>query len=368
MSLRGLGVTHLVDRAAGVPALLLLSLVRGRHRLPERPGAVLLIPGPAIGDTLLSGLLVRPLRRRWPAARVLFGAFPANRAAAGLLEEVDAVVSLDTGRPLASARRIRGAGAEVVVDTGPWPRLTALLAALSGAYTVGFRRRGQARHLAFDAWAEHQDGRHEVANLEGLLRCLGLGGPLEALDGVALATEPVPDAPPAGTYAVLHPWASGSGKRLKEWPAERWEAVARWARGRGLSVVLTGGPSDEGDARELAEGLRAAGVAPVQDFTGRLSLAGTGALLRGAALVVAVNTGTMHLAALLGCPVVGLHGPTDPARWGPVGPRVGVAGPPDGGGFLSLGYEFRGAPRDTMARLSAEEVLERAAGLLDAGG
>ncbi len=43
------------------------------------------------------------------------------------------------------------------------------------------------------------------------------------------------------------------------------------------------------------------------------------ALVRRAALVIAGDTGPLHLAAALERPVVGLYGPTDPARNGPYG-------------------------------------------------
>jgi heptosyltransferase-1 len=43
------------------------------------------------------------------------------------------------------------------------------------------------------------------------------------------------------------------------------------------------------------------------------------ALQRRAALVVAGDTGPLHLAAALKRPVVGLYGPTDPQRTGPYG-------------------------------------------------
>jgi heptosyltransferase-1 len=47
-------------------------------------------------------------------------------------------------------------------------------------------------------------------------------------------------------------------------------------------------------------------------------------LLRRAKFVVAADTGPLHLAAALGTPVVGLYGPTDPARNGPYGTRAAV--------------------------------------------
>ena len=48
------------------------------------------------------------------------------------------------------------------------------------------------------------------------------------------------------------------------------------------------------------------------------------ALVRRAALVIAGDTGPLHLAAALERPVVGLYGPTDPARNGPYGTRLAV--------------------------------------------
>ena len=44
------------------------------------------------------------------------------------------------------------------------------------------------------------------------------------------------------------------------------------------------------------------------------------ALVAGAGLVVSGDTGPLHLAAAVGTPIVGLYGPTDPARNGPWSP------------------------------------------------
>ena len=46
--------------------------------------------------------------------------------------------------------------------------------------------------------------------------------------------------------------------------------------------------------------------------------------LTGASAFVGNDSGPGHLAAFLGLPTVSLFGPTDPARWKPLGPRVTV--------------------------------------------
>ena len=80
----------------------------------------------------------------------------------------------------------------------------------------------------------------------------------------------------------------------------------------GLPSVVVWGPDDEARARAVVEAADgAATLAPETD------LAELAALLQAAALVVSGDTGPLHLAAALGTPVVGLYGPSDPARNGP---------------------------------------------------
>jgi ADP-heptose:LPS heptosyltransferase len=52
----------------------------------------------------------------------------------------------------------------------------------------------------------------------------------------------------------------------------------------------------------------------------RTTIADLVALARGAALMVSGDTGPTHIAAALGTPLVGIYGPTRPARNGPISP------------------------------------------------
>jgi ADP-heptose:LPS heptosyltransferase len=82
----------------------------------------------------------------------------------------------------------------------------------------------------------------------------------------------------------------------------------------GWRVVVTGGPTE----RALTAPVTAAAGSAGLDLGGRTSLAGLAAVLDRAAAVVCGNTGTAHLAAAVGCPVVSLFAPTVPAaQWAP---------------------------------------------------
>jgi heptosyltransferase-1 len=111
-------------------------------------------------------------------------------------------------------------------------------------------------------------------------------------------------------YFVLNP---GGGWRSKCWPAERYgELHRKLAERYGWCGVVAFGPGEEKIARGVIE---ASGKAPPVALP--LGLGPLLALLRRAKFVVSADTGPLHLASALGSRVVGLFGPTDPARNGP---------------------------------------------------
>ena len=109
-------------------------------------------------------------------------------------------------------------------------------------------------------------------------------------------------------FVLLSP---GAGWGAKRWPADRYGAVARRIAEAGFGVVINSGPAEEHLAHEIAES--SGGAARVLS----LGLAELIAVTRRASLAIAGDTGPLHLACALGKPVVGIYGPTDPARNGP---------------------------------------------------
>jgi heptosyltransferase I len=113
-------------------------------------------------------------------------------------------------------------------------------------------------------------------------------------------------------FAILNP---GAGWGAKRWPAERYGEVARALAGAGLCPLVNYGPGEE----DLFRGVLAASGGRARPTKGTIS--GLIALTRRARLFIGGDTGPLHLAAALRVPVVGIYGPTDPARNGPYGTR-----------------------------------------------
>lgn len=150
---------------------------------------------------------------------------------------------------------------------------------------------------------------------------LKLGQPLLPADGGAEQwCEEVLAEGHVRPLALLNP---GAGWGAKRWPAERYGEVARALAGRGFRVLVNAGPGEEAIAMTVKD--TSGGVSqPVFCSLGQLI-----ALTRRAALVIAGDTGPLHLACTLGRPVVGIYGPTDPSRNGPFGTRFRVLRSPE---------------------------------------
>lgn len=112
-------------------------------------------------------------------------------------------------------------------------------------------------------------------------------------------------------WIVIHPGATAASRR---YPWESYAIVARQLVAAGIQVVFTGTEPE----RELVELIRQTMQAPSQSLVNRLNLSELTALLSLASLLIANNTGPVHLAAAVGTPVVDLYALTNPQHtpWG----------------------------------------------------
>lgn len=138
----------------------------------------------------------------------------------------------------------------------------------------------------------------------------GRAGTLLAGAGVAADARLVGFAPGA---------AYGSAKR---WPPERVAAAASALAGRGVRPVLVGAGADREIARAIRSALDPAARTAVVDLVGRTDVATLMAVLARCAVVVANDSGAMHVASAVGRPVVAIFGPTDERATAPMGPHT----------------------------------------------
>ncbi|HEY6764794.1 MAG TPA: glycosyltransferase family 9 protein [Candidatus Sulfotelmatobacter sp.] len=154
-----------------------------------------------------------------------------------------------------------------------------------------------------------------------------------------------------GMFILMNP---GAGWGAKQWPPERYGQVAQELVGDGVCSLINYGPGEEG----LAKAVVAASHGSAHAIN--CSISELIALIRQARLVIAGDTGPLHLAAALKIPVVAIFGPTDPARNGPYGTRSIVLRSP-----ASLNSYTRRPHADAgLLEIGTDAVLNAARALL----
>jgi heptosyltransferase-1 len=155
-------------------------------------------------------------------------------------------------------------------------------------------------------------------------------------------------------FVLLNP---GAGWGAKQWPAERYGYVAKRLAEDGFKTLINCGPGET----SLAHAVEANSGGAAEEIAG--SLTQLIAITRRASLFIGGDTGPMHLAAALGIPVVGIFGPTDPARNGPFGTRSRVLRSPSSPTTHSRHAE----PDAGLLEISSGQVLAAARRLLGSG-
>lgn len=108
----------------------------------------------------------------------------------------------------------------------------------------------------------------------------------------------------------------GAKKQVSLWPTDRFEELARRVLRLGQhQIVLVGGEAEHGICEsiigKLGAGLNSAGL---------FDVAGSAAILENCDLLLGLDTGSTHLAAVMGVPCVALYSGVDhPGRWEPLG-------------------------------------------------
>ncbi len=267
---------------------------------------------------------------------------------------------------LAAIRKMRDGHYELAIDFQGALK-SALLAQFSRTpVRIGFAHPREGAARLFYTRAISSEKKHIVEQNAELAKAL-FGReistlPVQQEDGQAWGAEfPLPHDPVAEAWcesefggrevAIVNP---GAGWGAKCWPVERYTEVARALVSEGLLVLVNIGPREE----QLGRAMKSANIRPIICSVGQLI-----ALCRRARLLVGGDTGPLHLAAALGVPVVGIYGPTDPARNGPVGsPNVVLRNPAS-----QTSLRHRAEPDPGLLAITAAEVNTAARSLLREG-
>jgi lipopolysaccharide heptosyltransferase I len=326
------------------------------------PTRFLLIRLGALGDIVHAIPLAAALREAFPAARIDWLVEAKHRAIVECVPVLSNRIAIDSRQPLATGersplgviRRLRAVRYDVAFDAQGLLKSAFYARASGAARVVGFSRehlREPAARFFYTETVDPEAVAAAIASARGsaardgvqpmLRRSMGkgLGSSIHVIDktlalasavGIARPSRSFPlnvgdstatartraalGLDPDAPFVLTNPGAAWPNKR---WPAERFGALARRIRERtGLRSAVLWGPGETALAGAVVAASEGAAVAAPET-----TVADIVALARDAALLVSGDTGPIHLAAAAGTPIIGIYGPTDPARNGPWDPR-----------------------------------------------
>ncbi|MGE5594598.1 MAG: glycosyltransferase family 9 protein [Hyphomicrobiales bacterium] len=284
--------------------------------LPSRPRNVAVLRANAVGDFVFALPALEALRARFPEAELVLLGKPWHRDfLRGRPGPVDRVIALpkiagvgehetyptDQAELEACLAELRGERFDLAVQIhGGGQYSNPFVDAMSPGFSIGLRAPGAA---PLDRWVRYVYWQPEILRM---LEAAALAGatPTTLTPRLAVRAADRAEASAAirsGRLVAIHP---GAGDVRRRWPPEHFREVARALAGAGFDVAVVGGA---GEDERIAEQITAGLGVPVRNLAGRLSLGGLVGLLASARLLVANDSGPLHLAEAVGTPTVGIY-------------------------------------------------------------
>ncbi|MSQ95143.1 MAG: glycosyltransferase family 9 protein [Gemmataceae bacterium] len=297
--------------------------------LTKAPERIAIIKPSALGDIAHALPVLSALRTRFPAAHI---SWIVNRGYAPILEghrDLDEIIPFDRGALRKSwltgsweftrfLKRLHSNRFDLVIDLQGLFR-TGLMSLATGARTrIGLASAREGARFCYSHRVEDRlDVTHAVDRYWRVIEAMGEAPTVKAFH--------VPIQAEARRWAreILQkyprPWlAVGAGSRwlTKRWPPEHFAALVQRAQTQfGGSAIFVGTPEEA----SLAQQATALVTGPSCQLTGATTLPQLVAILDAADVMIANDTGPLHLAVALGRPVIAPYTCTRVEKTGPYG-------------------------------------------------
>jgi len=275
----------------------------------------------AIGDTCHALAALRAFQAAWPETRFtwIIGKVEAKL----MTETVPGIefITFDKSATLRELRRLRallrGRRFDLLLDMQLSFRASLVSRLIDAPIKLGFDRQ-RARELQWlftNAQIEPAASEHVLDSFMGFARACGIE-PAPPRWDVSLPPNALDYARSmitTGRTLLISPCSSHTARN---WSALRYAAVADHAASvHGLNVVLVGGRSSE-EAR-MGAAIAAAARTPLVNQIGKDTLPQLLGLMSQSTVLLSPDSGPVHMASMVGLPVIGLYAATNPQRAGP---------------------------------------------------
>lgn len=367
-------IFRIFDKYIGIPVIILLAiLTKRKRRIPiENIKKILIIKLAAIGDSILLIPTLRVLKKNFPDAEITFICSQINYSVIKKIPYVDKIIDCNVHSFLRKPfsffwfmKDLRKEKYDIIIDVGQWERINAIMAMLARAdYTIGFKTESQHKHFGYDSVVAHSRTKHELENFLDLVIPIGINiseedKKLEYFlnsEDYKFADEFwVKNELNGRTVICLHPGCGENG-RPREWEVQNYIDLGKRlvAYDDNIRILITGATHEEERCREIAAGINR----NVINTAGMYPLDNVVALVKRVKLIVCSNTGMLHIASCVGTKTMGLHGPTNPLKWGSYTKNaVLIQSDKFCSPCLYLGHDYGCQVPQCMAHISVDDVF-----------
>lgn len=272
-----------------------------------------------IGDLAFSLPALKCVRDSFPDARITSVVRPAMKEILESTGLPDEVLSRNSGmnlRKLALARTLAKGRYDLAIVFSQSATCSVLAFVSRAPKRIGFMDTSLGslltRRVEFHHPPSTENNIRLVEAVGCKATCLDYSGLLtatpaqvERADCILARCGVAPDTP----VVTLAPGTSGR-RSVKEWTDAGFAAVGRHLAQRGIRPIVLGTEPAHNIVKECGD---------ILDLSGRTDLGEAVAILARSRLLVAVDSGVLHLCAAVGTPVIGLYGSSNPAITGPQG-------------------------------------------------
>lgn len=292
----------------------------------DRVHTILVIRTAYIGDAIMTLPMLKPLRDRFPNAKITF---LTSHAAARALETnpyIHEIIAYDPfwfyasdkRKYLEFMRRLRMRKFDLAIEArGDIREILLLVKPLNATYKVSYDVGGGGFLLTHVV--PYEGLRHKVEYHLDIARYLGC--PVDNIEwGIYLTRQEKADIRKLmrdnnikKPFIAVHP---GVRIPLKQWMLKRYAALYdRIEKDFGMRTVITASEKDKDYVKDMLKLMK---TRPV-NLTGKLQLRELAGVLSESLLFVCNDSAPMHVAASMGVPVVALFGPSKSIETAPYG-------------------------------------------------
>ncbi len=312
MNLHGNQKLKRLDRWLGPLPLLVWGSLKHQGRIPRRIERLLIINISVLGDSLLILPILKSLKHYHPSLKIDLVCAPENQSVYRYHSAIDRLLCFRPGQWFQRWTKWGNPGYDLVIDTGQWIRLSALLAMTYPlSRRVGFSTYDQHRHWGYHRTVSHHQGEWEFYQYLKLFKELEIpeivGAPYLEYPQDAVQHEIIEQLKEARENGrkliLLHP---GAGNEAKAWPFYG-ELLTSGPELKNCAFVFTG---SKGEGPKID-----ANNDRVYDLRGKTNLYTLDQVIGLSDLVVCGNTGPLYLAAFREKKTLTLPGPVSSTQW-----------------------------------------------------